>query len=159
MFVISHFFNDFVDVIDNYFAWSSAPLHVCLFSNLLLPSPINYILIISYCINNKTQQIIKECKRKKKAGHIAYGSLSQAIGTRLRLAVGDEHWKMACQIHKRLEHGHANLQKTKGYKKGQKLNAAPRKNNAGKDENSTDDEGGKADASSSNKRVSFGESV
>ena len=64
-------------------------------------------------------QIIKECKQKKKAGHIAYGSLSQAIGTRLRLAVGDEHWKVACQIHKRLERGQANLQKSKGRKPGQ----------------------------------------
>ena len=117
-------------------------------------------------ISLSSQQIIKECKRKKKAGHIAYGSLSQAIGTRLRLAVGDEHWKMACQIHKRLETGHANLQRTKGYKKGQKLNVAPAaasKNT--KDQKSKGEQGdgenatGKKVDDSGNKRVSFSEGV
>jgi hypothetical protein len=72
-------------------------------------------------------QIIKECKQKKKAGHIAYGSLSQAIGTRLRLAVGDEHWKVACQIHKKLERGQANLKKTKGRKPGQEQSTKKKK--------------------------------
>ena len=116
-------------------------------------------------ISLSSQQIIKECKRKKKAGHIAYGSLSQAIGTRLRLAVGDEHWKMACQIHKRLETGHANLQKTKGYKKGQKLNVAPAASKNAKDQKSKGEQDGGENATSKkvddsgNKRVSFSEGV
>jgi hypothetical protein len=95
-----------------------------------------------------SKQIIKECKRKKKAGHIAYGSLSQAIGTRLRLAVGDEHWKMACQIHKRLERGHANsLKKARGghHQKGEEKD----------DADGTDGGQGKNKDSSVEKKVSF----
>ena len=127
-----------------------------------------YLRFLFHCsIILTSQQIIKECKRKKKAGHIAYGSLSQAIGTRLRLAVGDEHWKMACQIHKRLETGHAHLQKTKGYKKGQKLNVAP----AAASKNAKDQQKSKKEADdvenatskkvddSGSKRVSFSEGV
>ena len=126
-------------------------------------------MLIYIYYTTQINQIIKECKRKKKAGHIAYGSLSQAIGTRLRLAVGDEHWRMACQIHKRLETGHAHLQKTKGYKKGQKLNVAPaapsptkqqrnQKNSQGEKEDGENTNSKKAD-DNTNKRVSFSEGV
>ena len=73
---------------------------------------------------------------------------------------------MTCQIHKRLETGHANLQKTKGYKKGQKLNVASAASS--KDEKiqkSKDEKGGGENSNSKkaddngNKRVSFSEGV
>ena len=69
---------------------------------------------------------------------------------------------MACQIHKRLETGHAHLQRTKGYKKGQKLNVAPA---ASKDQKSKKEAGDGENANrkkvddNGNKRVSFGEGV
>ena len=136
----------------------------------LISYPLCALSFSTYCpfffVSITFQQIIKECKRKKKEGHIAYGSLSQAIGTRLWLAVGDEHWKMACQIHKRLETGHANLQKTKGYKKGQKLNVASAASSKNKKiQKSKDEKGGGENSNSKkaddngNKRVSFSEGV
>ena len=74
---------------------------------------------------------------------------------------------MACQIHKRLETGHAHLQRTKGYKKGQKLNVAPAaaSKNAKKQQKSKgeQDDGENATSKkvddSGNKRVSFSEGV
>ena len=123
----------------------------------------NILSVFFFNVSITFQQIIKECKRKKKEGHIAYGSLSQAIGTRLWLAVGDEHWKMACQIHKRLETGHATPQKTKGYKKLNVASAASNKNQ--KNQKSKDDKGDGENSNSKkaddngNKRVSFSEGV